>query len=107
MRGSKRRLTAEEFERAAAKLPRMTVELATVTRRVLVDGAPQKDFTTPTRSKSAVCQAVARVWNAAKDTRCAVPAGYRLVTAVLPDFQAFQVEQWAKQAKRARKLEAE
>lgn len=103
MRGSKRRLTAEEFDKAVAVLPRMTPEIEAMTRRILVDGAPQKDFATPTRSKAAVCQAVARVWGAVK----MVPEGYELVVAVLPAFQAFQVREWAKQTKRTLKQVAE
>ncbi|MFN6971596.1 MAG: TrfB-related DNA-binding protein [Rheinheimera sp.] len=66
---------------------------------VLVEGKPQTDFVKQYQvTKGAVSQAVNRVWMAYQQS-ATLPAGYEQVTAVLPEYQAFQVKRWALAAK--------
>lgn len=95
----KKRLTKARFDAVisllGARVGPQTVEIA---RGVLVDGRPQADFVKSLDlSRSAVSQAVTRVWDAANEEP--LPLGFEKITAVLPDHQAYIVKQWAEKAK--------
>lgn len=93
----KKRLTEAEFQAAIRDLDigTQTIEIA---RGVLVEGRPQVEFVKSLGlSKGAVSQAVTRVWAAAG---AHLPDGYKRVSVVLPEHQAFIVKKWEADAKR-------
>ena len=99
----KKRLTPQQFKVATKGLDvgAQTLEIA---YGVLVEGEPQAKFVQRfTLSRGAISQAVNRVW-AAHEARN-VPEGYKVVTALLPEHQAFIVKRWADEA--AKKLRHE
>jgi len=92
----KKRLTPQQFKAATKGLDvgAQTIEIA---YGVLVQGEPQAKFVEHfSLSRGAVSQAVNRVW-AAHGAR-SVPNGYEVVTALLPEHQAFIVKRWADEA---------
>lgn len=97
----KKRLTEAQFQAAIKELDvgQQTLEIA---RGVLVTGQPQAEFVKSLGvTKGAVWQAVNRVWSAHK---AQTPEGYELVSAVLPEHQAFIVKKWAEEAKKRREV---
>lgn len=94
------RLTENEFNKALENI-RVGKQTRDIAYGVLVQGKAQVEFVRSTGlSKGAVSQAVNRVYDAALKVRqeSAIPPGHKVVTAVLPESQAFQVEKWAKEA---------
>ena len=99
----KKRLTDGEFASCVKDLAvgRQTINIA---RGVLVDGLLQSAYVVALGlSKGAVSQAVHRVWSIFESN---LPDGYERVSMVLPYYQAFIVQRWAKAAvkKRGQKL---
>ena len=93
-----KRLTERQFEQAVSQLE-IGEQTILIARGVLVEGKSQADFARAMNiTKSAVSQAVNRVWNAYKEL-AEVPDGYEKVTVILPRHQAYQVRKWAKEAK--------
>ena len=85
-----KRLTNDQFRLATEGLPVGQKNIA-IARAVLVEGRKQSELAAAYGlTKGAVSQVVAKVWQASQ-----VPAGYERVSVVLPEFQAFQVKQWA------------
>ena len=85
-----KRLTADQF-RLATKGLSMGQRNIDIARAVLVGGRKQSELAAKHGlTNGAVSQVVAKVWQASQ-----VPAGYERVSVVLPEFQAFQVKQWA------------
>jgi len=98
----KKQLSEAEFQAAIKGLDvgQQTIEIA---RGVLVEGQQQSSFVKSLGlTRGAVSQAVQRIW-AAFETK-SLPEGYELVSAVLPEHQAYIVKKWAQDA--ARKREA-
>lgn len=90
---SEKRLTEERF-RAVIEGLSMGQKNIDVARAVLVEGRKQNELAAEYGlTKGAVSQVVTKVWDASQ-----VPPGYERVTVVLPEFQAYQVKQWAKAA---------
>ncbi|MDD5112914.1 MAG: TrfB-related DNA-binding protein [Methylobacter sp.] len=80
------------------KVGNQTLEIA---HGVLVEGKRQIVFVRKLGlSTGAVSQAVNRVWAAHKLK--SLPKGYRLVSAVLPEYQVYIVEKWAQIAAKNR-----
>jgi hypothetical protein len=72
-----------------------------IARGVLVEGKRQIVFVKELGlSTGAVSQAVNRVWVAHKAK--SLPQGYRMVSALLPEYQVYIVEKWAKIAAQKR-----
>lgn len=93
-----RRLTSDEFA-AVVKATSFSEQTQEIAYGVLVLGKKQVEFVTSLGlTKGAVNQAVTRVWNAALRQKDPIPPGFELVTAILPEAQAFQVKQWKKEA---------
>ena len=93
-----KRLTERQFEQAVSQLE-IGEQTILIARGVLVDGKSQADFSRAMNiTKSAVSQAVNRVWTAPTEL-AEVPEGYEKVTVILPRHQAFQVRKWAKESK--------
>ena len=85
-----KQLTGNQFRLATEGLPMGQKNIA-IARAVLVEGRKQSELAAQYGlTKGAVSQVVAKVWQASQ-----VPAGYERVSVVLPEFQAFQVKQWA------------
>ncbi|MEO7129546.1 MAG: TrfB-related DNA-binding protein [Rhodoferax sp.] len=85
-----KRLTEDQFRLATEGLP-MGQKNIDIAMAVLVEGRKQSELAAKYGlTKGAVSQVVAKVWQASQ-----VPAGYERVSVVLPEFQAFQVKQWA------------
>lgn len=90
---SEKRLTEARFNEVVASLA-MEARSVEMAKFVLVDGEKQSDVAAARGlTKGAVSQIVSKVWEASQ-----VPPGYVRVTAVLPEHQAYQVEQWAAKA---------
>lgn len=91
-----KRMTEDDLQAVKGRLDisEQTVQIA---RGVLVDQRPQAEFVSSLGlSRSAVSQAVMRVWRAHQSV--SLPKGYRKVEAILPDHQAFQVKKWSEEA---------
>ena len=85
-----KRLTDDQFRVATGGLP-MGQKNIDIARAVLVEGRKQSELAVKHGlTKGAVSQVVAKVWQASQ-----VPTGYQRVSVILPEFQAFQVKQWA------------
>ena len=85
-----KRLTADQFQVATEGLS-MGQKNIDMARAVLVKGRKQSELAAAYGlTKGAVSQVVAKVWQASQ-----VPTGYQRVSVILPEFQAFQVKQWA------------
>lgn len=95
-----KRMTEDELQAVKQRLDisDQTVEIA---RGVLVEQRPQAEFVSSLGvSRSAVSQAVMRVWKAHMSMN--LPKGYKRVEAILPEHQAYQVKKWSEEA--AKKL---
>jgi hypothetical protein len=67
---------------------------------VLVQGKTQASFAKQLGlTKGAVSQSVNRVW-VAHESKKTLPNGHKLISAVLPEHQAYIVAKWAKEAKK-------
>lgn len=98
---AKKRLTPEEFERVVSKLDRISDQTREIAYGVLVEGRRQVEFVKATGlTKGAIWQAVQRIWKAHLDSP---NEGQRRVTAILPEHQAFLVEQWTKKGKQGKR----
>lgn len=92
-----KRLTEEQFREIEknATVQAMGEQNRLIAFRCLVLGEPQvslaKEFNL---TRGAVSQTVNRVWGAC-------PPGYQLVTALVSDEQALQIQQWEREAKKA------
>jgi len=96
----KKRLSEAQFQECIQGLNvgEQTLEIA---HGVLVEGKRQIVFVKELGlSTGAVSQAVNRVWIAHKAKR--LPKGYRMVSAVLPEYQVYIVEKWAQIAAKKR-----
>lgn len=96
----KKSLTDAQFQECIKdiKVGEKTLEIA---YGVLVKGVTQKTYVTQYGlSCGAVSQAVNRIWKAQKNKSVNIPAGFTLVTEVLPDHQAYIVKKWAKASKK-------
>ena len=96
----KKRLTEARFREVVQHLD-IRQQTITIAHGVLVEGRQQAEFVAAlSLSRGAVSQAVNRVWMA--HLTDALPAGYKKVSAVLPDHQAFIVRRWAETVKKKR-----
>ena len=96
----KKRLSETQFQECIQGLNvgEQTLEIA---HGVLVEGKRQIVFVKELGlSTGAVSQAVNRVWTAHKAK--SLPQGYRMVSAVLPEYQVYIVEKWAQIAAKKR-----
>tara|TARA_Y100000589_G_scaffold323269_2_gene357532 strand:- start:598 stop:903 length:306 start_codon:yes stop_codon:yes gene_type:complete len=94
----KKQLTEEQFKRACLELD-IGAQTKVIAHGVLVEQLPQKHFSESLGiSKGAVSQAVKRVWEAHQQTT--LPMGFMRVSAILPEHQAYQVQQWSEVAKK-------
>lgn len=103
MQDMKKAVSADQFQKAIKGLDigAQTIEIAF---GVLVEGKSQAAFAEKfALTRGAVSQAVSRVWEA--HLAKSLPKGFKVVTAVLPEHQAFIVQRWSEEAKR--KLETE
>lgn len=94
----KKRLSEKQFQAIikGLEIGQQTIDIA---YGVLVEGKPQAAFVESLGlSKGAVSQAVNRVWATFKEKD--LPEGFERVTAVLPQYQAYIVRQWAEKAQK-------
>jgi hypothetical protein len=94
-----KRMTRDQFNQATSSLimGESTLEIA---EGVLVDGKSQSDYArTKQITRGAVSQIVSRVWKTHLKA-INIPDNFVEVTAVLPEYQAFIVKQWEKEALR-------
>jgi len=94
-----KRMTRAQFIQATSSLTmgESTLEIA---EGVLVDGKSQADYARAKQiTRGAVSQIVSRVWKIHLKA-INIPDKFVEVTAVLPEFQAFIVKQWEKEAQR-------
>ncbi len=94
-----KRMTRDQFIRATSALTmgESTLEIAA---GVLVDGKSQSDYARAKQiTRGAVSQIVSRVWKIHLKASN-IPDKFVEVTAVLPEYQAFIVKQWEKEAQR-------
>ena len=101
-----KRLTEEEFRRAISRIKKIGDKQADAAYGVLVLGRQQKEYAGKYGcTKSNISQTVKRVYEAhsANSGRGEqIPPGYKLVVAILPIAQAYQVEQWDAAARKRR-----
>lgn len=91
-----KRLTEQEFQDAIATLD-VGPQTQDIAHGVLVEGRQQSEYVTKYGlTRSAVSQAVNRVFSAAQFP---VPEGYQRITVVVTDLQAYQAYQWDRAAK--------
>ena len=94
-----KRRTRDQFIQATSALTmgESTLEIAA---GVLVDGKSQSDYARAKQiTRGAVSQIVSRVWKIHLKASN-IPDKFVEVTAVLPEYQAFIVKQWEKEAQR-------
>jgi hypothetical protein len=92
----KKRLTEAQFQECTRDLEVGTQTL-TIAHGVLVKGMRQTTFTEQLGlSRGAVSQAVKRIWVAHATNN--LPKGFKLVSVVLPEHQAYIVNKWAESA---------
>jgi hypothetical protein len=97
-----KRMTRDQFNQATSSLTmgESTLEIA---EGVLVDGKSQSDYARAKQiTRGAVSQIVSKVWKIHLKA-VNIPDKFVEVTAVLPEYQAFIVKQWEKEAQRREK----
>ena len=94
-----KRMTRTQFIQATSGLT-MGASTLEIAEGVLVDGKSQSDYARAKQiTRGAVSQIVSRVWRIHLKA-INIPDKFVEVTAVLPEFQAFIVKQWEKEAQR-------
>ena len=89
----KKRLSETQFQECIQGLD-VGAQTLKIAHGVLVEGIKQTIFVKQLGlTRGAVSQAVNRVWAAHSEKN--IPKGFKLVSAVLPDHQAFIVKKWA------------
>jgi stage V sporulation protein SpoVS len=92
----KKRLTEAQFQ-ACIKDLEVGSQTLTIAHGVLVKGMRQTEFVEQLGlSRGAVSQAVKRIWVAHATNN--LPKGFKLVSVVLPEHQAYIVNKWAETA---------
>lgn len=100
---NKLRLTPEQFDQVAERMPRMSAATLEMTRRALVDGETHVEIAADCGvTRQAVQAAVTRV----SEAFAKVPAGWQRVDVWLPPAMAAQVRQMAAQAEANRRAGA-
>lgn len=93
----KRTLTAAQFEQVIKNL-NITEQSKRIAFGVLVQGRPQTDFVQELNlTPGAISAVVGKVWKRFEASQ-AIPEGFRRVTAILPEHQAFVVMKWSQAA---------
>lgn len=100
MKSMKKRLSETQFQECIKGLD-VGSQTLKIAHGVLVDGMRQTVFVEQLGlSRGAVSQAVNRIWIA--HTTKNLPEGFKMVSAVLPEHQAFIVNKWAEIAVKKR-----